>query len=292
MVRAFMSIQGDDFPQTPPLPRGVRRALEAMRANVGHDWTIADLAEAAGQSGRTLQRQFRAFLGKTPWAVLSDVRFEAARRELLRGLPETKVMDVALRHGFSHYGRFSVEYRRRYDETPSITLKRQLTFADVLAAMPAMPVTSRDRPMVALSPIEAGPHTEQAALGVADELATALGRAGIAVTNDPRSTRYRLGGSLRVDANLESGWIQSLSDFGPGYERVIGGELVFQFSGPWSTFANVSVGRGLSSTITAKGGGGDVRVVFFRTFDRWTRHPRGVPQPPSPPAPEPSRGMD
>jgi AraC-like DNA-binding protein/tetratricopeptide (TPR) repeat protein len=198
MVRAFMSIQGDDFPQTPPLPRGVRRALEAMRANAGHDWTIADLAEAAGQSGRTLQRQFRAFLGKTPWAVLSDVRFEAARRELLRGLPETKVMDVALRHGFSHYGRFSVEYRRRYDETPSITLKRQLTFADVLAAMPAMAVTSRDRPMVALSPIEAGPHTEQAALGVADELATALGRAGIAVTNDPRSTRYRLGGSLRL----------------------------------------------------------------------------------------------
>ena len=113
--------QRNDISRTSPLPRGVRRALEAMRANVGHDWTVADLAAAAGQSGRTLQRQFKVFLGKTPWTVLTDLRFEAARRELLLGLPETKMMDVALRHGFSHYGRFSVEYRRRFDETPSTT---------------------------------------------------------------------------------------------------------------------------------------------------------------------------
>ena len=180
------------------MPRGVRRALEAMRANVGHDWTVADLAAAAGQSGRTLQRQFKVFLGKTPWTVLTDLRFEAARRELLLGLPETKMMDVALRHGFSHYGRFSVEYRRRFDETPSTTLKRQLTFADALASMPAVPVTSRERPTVAIGAIDSVPRTEDAARSVADELATALSRAGIAVTSDPRSARYRLGGSLRM----------------------------------------------------------------------------------------------
>ena len=124
MFRALMS-PTNDLARPSPLPRGVRRALEAMRANVGHDWTIAELAQAAGLSGRTLQRQFKIFLGKTPWTALSDLRFEAARRELLLGLPETKVMDVALRHGFSHYGRFSVEYRKRYGETPSETLRRR-----------------------------------------------------------------------------------------------------------------------------------------------------------------------
>src|SRR4051794_1700343 len=197
MFRALMSPR-DALSRTSPLPRGVRRALEAMRANVGHDWTIAELAQAAGLSGRTLQRQFKFFLGKTPWTALSDLRFEAARRELLRGLPETKVMDVAPRYGFAHYGRFAVEYRRRFDETPSTTLKRQLAFADVLAAMPAVPVTSRDRPTVVLGAIEAAPQTEDAARSMADELATALSRAGIAVTSDPRSARYRLGGSLRL----------------------------------------------------------------------------------------------
>ena len=35
------------------LPRGVRRALDAMRGNAGHDWSVAELAEAAGLSSRT-----------------------------------------------------------------------------------------------------------------------------------------------------------------------------------------------------------------------------------------------
>src|SRR5437879_7187678 len=155
--------QRNDISRTSPLPRGVRRALEAMRANVGHDWTVADLAAAAGQSGRTLQRQFKVFLGKTPWTVLTDLRFEAARRELLLGLPETKMMDVALRHGFSHYGRFSVEYRRRFDETPSTTLKRQLTFADALDSMPGVAVPRRGRPRVAVGATRSEARTDDAA---------------------------------------------------------------------------------------------------------------------------------
>ncbi len=197
MVRALMNTRSEPSSGSSPLPRGVRRALEAMRERVGHDWTIGELAETAGLSGRTLQRQFKVFLGKTPWTVLADLRFEAARRELLRGLPETKVMDVALRHGFSHYGRFAVAYRRRFDETPSTTLKRQLTFADVLASMPKVSVSSVHRPMVALGSLETGPRTEEAARGMADELETALTGAGIAVTADGRSARYRLAGSLR-----------------------------------------------------------------------------------------------
>ena len=96
------------------LPRGVRRALDAMRENIGREWSVIDLAGAAGVSGRTLQRQFQAFLGKSPRLALRDIRFERARRALLQGLPDTKVMDIALRCGFAHFGRFSIEYRRRY----------------------------------------------------------------------------------------------------------------------------------------------------------------------------------
>ena len=119
------------------LPRGVRRALDAMRANVGRDWTVVDLATAAGVSSRTLQRQFKMFLGKTPHAALRDIRFECARRELLQSRPDEKVMDLALRSGFAHCGRFSIEYRHRYGETPSQTLKRQAVFTGVLASMPS-----------------------------------------------------------------------------------------------------------------------------------------------------------
>ena len=127
------------------LPRGVRRALDAMRANVSRDWSVVDLAAAAGVSSRTLQRQFKMFLGKTPGTTLRDLRFDCARRELLQSSPEVKVMDLALRCGFAHCGRFSIEYRRRYGETPSQTLKRQAVFTGVLATMPSIFVSSRDR---------------------------------------------------------------------------------------------------------------------------------------------------
>jgi AraC-like DNA-binding protein/tetratricopeptide (TPR) repeat protein len=179
------------------LPRGVRRALDAMRANVSRDWSVVDLAAAAGVSSRTLQRQFKMFLGKTPGTTLRDLRFDCARRELLQSSPEVKVMDLALRCGFAHCGRFSIEYRRRYGETPSQTLKRQAVFTGVLATMPSIFVSSRDRLTLVLEPIEASPENGEIARLVADELDTALTRAGVTVSRQPRAARYRLTGVMR-----------------------------------------------------------------------------------------------
>src|SRR3979490_2347278 len=90
----------------PLLPRGVRRALDAMHANVERERSVTELSGVAGVSSRTLQRQFRIFLGKAPRTALRDIRFECARRELLQGPPDAKVMDVALGCGFPHCGRF------------------------------------------------------------------------------------------------------------------------------------------------------------------------------------------
>ena len=179
------------------LPRGVRRALDAMHANVGHNWSVKELAAVAGISGRTLQRQFLAFLGKAPRAVVRDICYEQARRELLQGSPGARVMDVALRCGFPHFGRFSVEYRRRYGETPSQTLKRQAVFVAALASMPSFYVPPRDRPTVAFGPIDAVAENLEIAGDIADDLATALTRAGISVTSETRSARYHLAGAIR-----------------------------------------------------------------------------------------------
>jgi len=181
----------------PLLPRGVRRALDAMHANVERDWSVTELAGVAGVSSRTLQRQFRIFLGKAPRAALRDIRFDSARRELLRGLPDAKVTDVALRNGLAHCGRFSVEYRRRYGETPSQTLKRQAVFIGALTSMPSLLVSRGDRPTIALARIDASPENSDLARSIADELATALTRAGVSVTNQPGSARYQLTGMIR-----------------------------------------------------------------------------------------------
>src|SRR5215472_1977342 len=121
-----------------PLPRGVRRALQVIHANVGQRQNVSQLADVAGVSARTLQRQFMDFLGKSPHAVWQDVGLEQARHELLQGARGDRIADVALRCGFAHFGRFSREYRRRYGETPSCTLKRQETEAEDGAAAKAL----------------------------------------------------------------------------------------------------------------------------------------------------------
>ncbi|MBR1273895.1 helix-turn-helix domain-containing protein [Bradyrhizobium sp. AUGA SZCCT0283] len=181
-----------------PLPRGVRRALDAMHSNVGHNWRLTELAAIAGTSGRTLQRQFLAFVGRTPRAVLRDIGLECARRELLQGAPGVRIMDVALRCGFPHFGRFSIAYRRRYGETPSQTLKRQAVFTESLGAMPSHFLPSRDRPAVAFGPIEAAAENLEIAADIADDLITALTRAGISVATGSRSARYHLTGAIRA----------------------------------------------------------------------------------------------
>ena len=192
-----MMLVGPQISSMPPsLPRGLRRALDAMRVNVERDWHVIELAAVAGVSGRTLQRQFRSCLGQTPRAALRDVRFERARRELLQGLPGAKVTDIALRSGLPHCGRFSIEYRRRYGETPSQTLSRQAKFVGALASMPAMITAGHDRATVAVCPIEAGSENSEIARSLADEIATALTRSGVAVTTQ-RSATYHLTGTIR-----------------------------------------------------------------------------------------------
>src|SRR5438045_1702851 len=192
-----LMIAGSDQLSNRLLPRSVRRAVDAMHADAGHTRSVTELAAVAGVSSRTLQRQFLAFLRKTPRTMLRDISFERARHELLQGSLGARVMDVALRCGFPHCGRFSIEYRRRYGETPSQTLKRQAVFSAALSSLPRFLPSGRDRPTLAVGPIEASLENEEVARGIADELAIALTRAGISVARQARSARYHLAGTLR-----------------------------------------------------------------------------------------------
>jgi AraC-like DNA-binding protein len=100
-------------------PRDLRRAIDYMHAHVDAPITVADIAAASGIAGRTLFQYFRDFRGTSPMRYLRDVRFERVRDALRRARPEEGVAEVARRWGFSHMGRFAVEYRKRFGESPS-----------------------------------------------------------------------------------------------------------------------------------------------------------------------------
>jgi len=86
--------------------------------------SIREICAATGASYATLERGFRETYGMTPKAMLTAMQQSGARRALLHPSPMTTVTDVALRWGFVEFGRFSAQYRQRYGEVPSETLRR------------------------------------------------------------------------------------------------------------------------------------------------------------------------
>jgi AraC-like DNA-binding protein len=56
---------------------------------------------------------------------LRDARFEKVRQALRIAKPEEGVAQVARKWGFSHLGRFAIEYRKRFGESPSETARNR-----------------------------------------------------------------------------------------------------------------------------------------------------------------------
>jgi len=104
-------------------PRDVKRAIDYMQAHLGAPISVADIAEASGIAGRTLFKHFRDFHGISPMRYLRNARLEQVRQALMRAQPGESITGIAMGWGFGHMGRFSVEYRRRFGESPSRTLR-------------------------------------------------------------------------------------------------------------------------------------------------------------------------
>jgi transcriptional regulator GlxA family with amidase domain len=104
-------------------PGHLRRAEEFIVAHAHDAITMAEVAAAAGVSACTLFAAFRAHRGSSPMAFLRTRRLDLARSRLLV-LPASSVAEVALACGFEHLGRFSIQYRKRFGESPRETLQR------------------------------------------------------------------------------------------------------------------------------------------------------------------------
>lgn len=106
-------------------PRTIRRAADLIEAHAAEPLCVDDIAEAVGLSARALQQGFRSHLGTTPMRHLRDVRLRRAHEDLMAAdSASATVTEVALRWGFVHASRFSMHYRERFGESPSVTLRR------------------------------------------------------------------------------------------------------------------------------------------------------------------------
>ena len=180
-----------------PLPRNLRKAVELLRSDLGHDWKVDDLARFCQIPRRTLEKHFRSFVGLAPLKFLQAERFDEARRRLLRAPPGTTVTQVAIGCGFNHLGRFALAYRDRHGESPSDTLHRRRVSSTNL--VPIRLAAAAERPALAVLPFElTGPRADRVGQ-ISDEIAATLHRTGWIRLVPPPAGRYHLHGRVTDD---------------------------------------------------------------------------------------------
>jgi transcriptional regulator GlxA family with amidase domain len=104
-------------------PWQVRRAEDYICANLDKALTVEAIAEATGASARAIFKAFNESRGYSPMVFAKMQRLERARALLRAGAPGTTVTGVALACGFLHQGHFARDYRARFGELPSQTLR-------------------------------------------------------------------------------------------------------------------------------------------------------------------------
>jgi AraC family transcriptional regulator len=90
--------------------RRLLRVVDFMRANLGANVSLEDLAHTAGLSRFHLLRLFKKHYGETPLQCLTRLRMEAATNHLKTGrLP---IHEIAAACGYPNPGNFAVAFRR------------------------------------------------------------------------------------------------------------------------------------------------------------------------------------
>jgi len=102
-----------------------RSAQEYIEAHYRERFGMEDLCRHTGVSLRTLQRSFLAYFQVSPCEYLKARRLAASRQVLVVAEPSRdQVSRIAVDNGYTHLGRFSVDYREHFGESPRETLAR------------------------------------------------------------------------------------------------------------------------------------------------------------------------
>lgn len=114
----------------PALPRAVRRAQEAIDVHLRRQpdqlLPVTALADLAGVGVRALELAFQKHLNVSPARYLRERRLDGARADLtaVSAAQRPRVVDTALKWGFSNPGQFARAYAQRFGELPGRRRRR------------------------------------------------------------------------------------------------------------------------------------------------------------------------
>ncbi len=102
----------------------VREIESYLVNNLEQPITLKELCEQFYTTKSPLIYAFQEILGMSPLAYLKLLRLHAMRRVLKSADPGTTIVSLMHKFGFWHPGRFSLDYKKLFEESPSETLKK------------------------------------------------------------------------------------------------------------------------------------------------------------------------
>ncbi|MFD1611194.1 GlxA family transcriptional regulator [Sphingomonas tabacisoli] len=108
------------------LHRTVHRAQDAVAADPARDWSVAELARAAGASPRNLSRLFNEHTGMSVGTYVARLRVALARELLTQ--TQLDMERVAERTGFGSSRQLRRAWRRMHDQPPRALRSAGVTF--------------------------------------------------------------------------------------------------------------------------------------------------------------------
>jgi AraC-like DNA-binding protein len=129
MTRAFVASEMNDRPGWLSAlgDRQIGSALQLIHRDVGHHWTVAELADAVNLSRSGFAHRFRELVGEAPMEYLTSWRmFKACR--MLRG-SDHRLGQIAQLLGYESDAAFNRAFRRVIGQTPGeyrASRKRQI----------------------------------------------------------------------------------------------------------------------------------------------------------------------
>src|SRR5687767_13415889 len=94
----------------------VVRALRYIHTHAHHGIVVDDILREVPISRRSLEIQFRSYLGRSPAEEIRRVRLDRGRQ--LLGRRELSITEIALACGFSNATRFGIAFRKCFGTTP------------------------------------------------------------------------------------------------------------------------------------------------------------------------------
>ena len=95
---------------------GLAAAIEAIRADVGQPWRVADLAALAGLSPKQLERLARRTLGLSPQRLVQRLRLEHAVHAIVT--TDASLGEISAECGFYDQSSFTKQFRAVLGVTP------------------------------------------------------------------------------------------------------------------------------------------------------------------------------